>query len=328
MELKELFSVASSHDEIIILIRGNPDPDAIASAFGLTLLLEEYNDNISIAYTGEFTRPTNSMLVEILGIPVEKVTNKTLDDDKGLFMVDGQPTFLRQPIEREFDVVIDHHPVTEEFSAKYRDIRTDYGATSTIITEYFREAEKPLNKKIATALFYGIKTDTRNLSRNVCEADIEAFRFLYNKVDHEIIKKIESESIPLSVLNYFSLAIASKQVIGDTIFSFMGSPENPDVTVYVADLFMQVAEADWAIVACRSDDEIIITFRYTGRTENAGQLASELFSPYGSAGGHESMARAEIKFEDIKSEVAELEDKLIEEWIFNKLSKRLKQMKE
>ncbi len=238
MELEKLFSLASSCEEIIILIRGNPDPDAIASAYGLTELLEKHCRKIRITYTGEFTRPTNTQLIDQLSIPMEKFEKKMLRGNKKLFMVDGQPTFLRHPLEQEFDVVIDHHPVTEEFNCSYRDIRTEYGATATMITEYFRAADKQPGEETATALFYGIKTDTRNLTRNTSVNDVEAFRYLYEWADLNIIQEIDHRSLPLSVLNYFSLAIASKQVIGHTIFSFMGSLENPDVTVYVADLFM------------------------------------------------------------------------------------------
>lgn len=326
MELEKLFDLATSCRESVILIRGNPDPDAIASAFGLIELLGSSDCEISIVYTGEFSRPSNRLLVKLLEIPIRQLETDAELDDLALFMVDGQPTFLRRYADREFDAVIDHHPVTEEFESRFRDIRTDYGATATIITEYFRTAEKQLSEAAATALFYGIKTDTQNLTRNVCEADLEAFQFLYSRADHEIIRKIETESLPLSVLNYFSLAIASKQVIGNTIFSFMGSLENPDVTVYVADLFMQVAEVEWVVVACRREEEIIITVRYTGQSGDAGQLASELFSAYGSAGGHKTMARAEVDFAEVEPEVTELGDKTIEEWIFNRLATRLEEL--
>jgi hypothetical protein len=49
-----------------VIIWGNPDPDALASAFGLRELLVPDCPNIAISYLGELSRPENAAMVNML----------------------------------------------------------------------------------------------------------------------------------------------------------------------------------------------------------------------------------------------------------------------
>lgn len=323
MPHKHLMRVARDLQNILIVIKGNPDPDAIASAYGLTLLLKPEVKEITIAYTGQFTRPDNIMMVKLLKIPMRKITGPEIPADTALFTVDAQPPFFAGEITRPFSGVIDHHPVTEKYASEFDDVRPGYGATSTIVLEYFLKLNQRVPEKLATALLYGIKTDTHNLTRQVSENDVDAFKYLYSRAHEHILRNIESSKVPLSALNYLALAMACKKISGNIVFIYLGTLENPDTAAYIADFFMNVVDIDWVFVSCRHRDRIVVIVRYTGIRSHAGTLVQQVFAEYGSAGGHKIMARAEIMLDRLVNEIPDISEPRLEQWILRKLAYKL-----
>jgi hypothetical protein len=106
------------------------------------------------------------------------------------------------------------------------------------------------------------------------------------------------------------------------IFTHIGQVVNPDVCVLIADFFMRINSANWSIVSGLYDKKLILVFRNDGIRKNAGKLAKESFGLIGSAGGHESMARAEILLSDLKNVVDHKNDKKLLSWIVNMIEKK------
>jgi nanoRNase/pAp phosphatase (c-di-AMP/oligoRNAs hydrolase) len=182
------------------------------------------------------------------------------------------------------------------------DIRDNYGAASSIMTEYLRAASITPSTRLATALFYGIKTDTDNFARTSTSADIKAFRYLYPHVNLNIIKKIESSEINKKSIAAFRHAFEVLQLVDDTAFVHMGEVTDADTLVIVADFFMKMAEASWCLTSGIHGKKLIIIIRYVGFRFHAGQVATRLFNKYGSAGGHKNAARAEIPLSTLKDQ--------------------------
>jgi nanoRNase/pAp phosphatase (c-di-AMP/oligoRNAs hydrolase) len=308
----------------LTLLWGNPDPDSMAAAFALHELVRPVASESVIAYLGEFTRPENAAMAEVLHIPLRKFSYPLLKPDGVLATVDAQPSFFQLDGSYRFDVVIDHHPLTDLGSPAFSDVRPTYGSTATIFTEYFQAAGIPISKKLATALHYGLKIDTGNLTRNVSDADVAAFRYLRLRTDENLVRLIELTQLPLETLDYFAIAIANKRIRRDVAFAFLGSIPNADMCVHVADFFIKLTSISWTVVACRSKDRVVVVFRSDGFRRHAGNLASELFLDYGTAGGHRTMARAELEVSKIQAELREPTDVAIEEWLLKKLATRLK----
>jgi len=337
-ELRELHRRAAGQQKVeaiqnlargcpfLTLIWGNPDPDAIASSYALTELVTPFATESSIAYMGEFTRPENTAMVSILKIPMKKFALDALKPGTVVATVDAQPSFFHVDGKVTFDVVIDHHPLTDLGPAKFADVRPTYGSTSTIFTEYYQAAGIRMSKKIATALFYGLKIDTGNLTRNVSDADVAAFRYLRMRTDENMVRTIELSQLPLETLDYFAVAIANKKISRDTAFAFLGTIPNPDMCVHVADFFIKLTGISWVVVACRSKEKVVAIFRSDGFRKHAGKLAEQLFTDYGSAGGHRTMARAELELGRVVAELREPTDVAIEEWLIRRLSTGLKSL--
>ena len=307
----------------VIVIWGNPDPDAIASAFGLRELLLPDCPDLNITYMGEFTRPENAAMVNMLKIPTMRHTPE-LAKGAASITVDAQPSFFSATGGVAFDIIIDHHPATVLGPHRFADVRPRYGSTSTILTEYYRDSGVRMSRRVATALYYGLKVDTANLTRNVSDADVIAFRFLHPRADANMIRTIELSQLPLSTLDFFQIAIANKKISGDTAFAYVGTVDNPDICVHIADFFIKLSGISWAAVACRTTEKIVVVFRSDGFRKHAGKVAEAVFIDYGTAGGHRTMARAELPLDRVRPEMTEPTDVAIETWLLGKLSSKLK----
>lgn len=311
---------------LLTLIWGNPDPDAIASSYALLELARDFASEAIIAYTGEFTRPENAAMVNILKIPMRKFTWDLLKPQTVIATVDAQPSFFKADDRLHFDIIIDHHPLSDLGEPKFSDVRPTYGSTSTIFTEYFQAAGIRMSKKVATALFYGLKVDTGNLTRNVSDADVAAFRYLRMRNDENMVRTIELSQLPVETLDYFAIAIANKKIRREVAFAYLGTISNPDMCVHVADFFIKLTGISWAILACRTKDRIIVVFRSDGFRKHAGHLAEALFLDYGGAGGHRTMARAELELSRLQGELREPTDVAIEDWLLKRLGTKLKSL--
>ena len=310
----------------LVIIWGNPDPDAIASSYALLELIKDFTPDATIAYMGEFTRPENAAMVSILKIPMRKFTWDLLKPQTIVATVDAQPSFFKGDDRLKFDVIVDHHPLSDLGEPKFADVRPTYGSTSTIFTEYFQAAGVRMSKKIATALFYGLKVDTGNLTRNVSDADVAAFRYLRMRTDENMVRTIELSQLPVETLDYFAIAIANKKIRREVAFAYLGTIPNPDMCVHVADFFIKLTGISWAVLACRSKDRVVVVFRSDGFRKHAGHLAEALFMEYGSAGGHRTMARAELELSRLQGELREPSDVAIEDWLLKRLGTKLKSL--
>ncbi len=323
----QLRQIAKEAGRLVIVIWGNPDPDAIASSYALRELVLPETPEVTIAYMGEYKRPENKAMVDVIKIPTVRYEPGMIPAGAAVATVDAQPSFFSGNGAMRFDIVIDHHPLTDLGSPRFADVRPTYGATSTIMTEYYLNSGVRMNRKVATALYYGLKTDTGNLTRNVSDADVNAFRYLRNQADENMIRTIELSQMPVAMLDFFGIAIANKKIVRDMAFAYIGQVENPETCVYIADFLIKLSGISWVIVACRTLDKVVVVFRSDGFRKHAGKVAEMLFREHGSAGGHRTMARAELPLEGLVKEGTDVSDVGVERWLLTRLSMIRKPMR-
>lgn len=326
-KVNSIREVLKKNPNLLTVVWGNPDPDSISCALALQELTRDDVEKSEIAYTGEFTRQENLAMKQNLKISMKRFSPALLESSPTIATVDAQPSFFAEDAPLPFDIVVDHHPSTQMDEVRFTDVRPTYGATATIFTEYFLYTGKKMSRRLATALFYGLKTDTNNLTRKVHDADVEAFRYLRSRADENMIRNIELSQMPMSTLDTFSIAISNRRILRDIAFSYIGHRRNPDEAVYLVDLFIKLSGITWAIVACRTDEKMVVLFRTDGLRRHAGKVAEETFLEYGTAGGHRTMARAELQIDRVKEEIGAFTDITLERWLLAKLSVRLKALK-
>ena len=311
-KLRRLLGVFSREDRVLIVI--NADPDAMASAMALKRILWRHVSATTIAHVNTVRRPDNLAMIRLLKLGLVRFHKV----DPGAFtrfaILDSQPSHHEGFEGINFDVVIDHHPATGA-NAPFVDIRPEYGATSTIMTEYLRAAKIKPSAKLATGLFYGIKTDTSNFEQKALMEDVNAFRFLYRYVNVHMARRIEQAEITVDFLKYYRKALEDMRVRKHRIHVHLGTVTNPDVCVSIAEFFMKVHDTAWAVVSGICQGRMVIIVRSDGIRKDAGRLLGETFGHLGPAGGHKAMARAELPLHGLESVVDYREAGSVTRWI-------------
>lgn len=283
-------------EKIAILLQPDPDPDGLASAYALRTLLGRKRTTAPIVSFGEVQRPENQALCEAVGIEVKVISPEEINEYDGLVLVDVQPNvFGDAPPERlrRVDLVVDHHPERSGYEAAIRDIRTSYGATSSIVTEYLRAAGSELNAKLATALLYGIKSDTQYLGRDSSRRDMQSFAFLHASHSPALLRRIERPALPLPGLRALGRALAQADV-RDGIHILVLGHVREDVIPQVADMALQAQGAEWAIAVGIVNRDIVFSVRNVGYVRAAGEVVRAVVEGLGVGGGHRSMAKGII----------------------------------
>jgi hypothetical protein len=191
----------SDADRVLIMLHNDPDPDAMASGLALRNVLRRTKTTAIIGAIQGITRPENLRMVNLLDIHVEAITQDSLKEYDRIAMVDVQPHYFGDAFHR-VDLVIDHHPEQPGYSAVFKDIRSDFGSTSTILTEHLRAVDANISERTATAMLYAIKSDTLFFNRQANRVDLEAFSYLYPLADAAMIRKMEGAEITLDRLEY------------------------------------------------------------------------------------------------------------------------------
>lgn len=290
--LERLYHLFHHEDRLLILI--DADPDSIASGLALKRLLWRRVAACLISHVRPITRSQNERMIRLLNISLTPYEEINPAEFNRKAIVDSQPRHHENFARHQYDVIIDHHPKLPESQAPFMDIRPEYGANSSIMTEYLRAARIKPSLKLATALYYGIKTDTSNFERPAIEADVRAFHYLFAFTRKPLVRRLEFAELSLPLMQYYQTALRRYRVRGNRLYSFLGAVPNPDILVILADSFLRLEEISWTIVGGIYEDKLVVIFRNDGLRKNAGRLAQAAFGKLGSAGGHASSARAEV----------------------------------
>ena len=295
----------SDAERVLILLHNDPDPDALASGLALRNVLRRNKQTAIIAAIQGVTRPENLRMLNLLDIHVETITPQQVADYDRVAMVDVQPHYFGGGIDR-VDLVIDHHPEQPGYSAVFKDIRADYGSTSTILTEHLRAVDANISERTATAMLYAIKSDTLFFNRQANRVDIEAFSYLYPLADAALIRKMEGAEITMDRLEYVLKAKQYGRMSEQVFCAFLGASEREDFIPYVADFYLQLENVKWTIVFGIVNDSVVMSVRNLGYSKNAGEFVRRYFNDIGSAGGHRAMAKAVVPMRAFREKLGNL----------------------
>jgi nanoRNase/pAp phosphatase (c-di-AMP/oligoRNAs hydrolase) len=293
-------------DRVVILLHNDPDPDAMASGLALRNVLRRTKQTALIAALEGVTRPENLRMMNLLDIHVEILTPAQVLEFERIAMVDVQPHYFGGAIDR-VDLVIDHHPEQSGYTSVYKDIRPDYGSTSTILTEHLRAIDVNISERTATAMLYAIKSDTLFFNRQANRVDIEAFSYLYPLADATLIRKMEGAEITMDRLAYVLEAKQHGRLEEQVFCAFLGTSPREDFIPYVADFYLQLESVKWTIVSGIVNESMVISVRNLGYSKNAGEFVRKFFNDIGSAGGHRSMAKAVVPMRAFRDKFGNLQ---------------------
>jgi len=282
----------------LIYAHDNPDPDALAAALGLGYMLEkEIGATVTLAQGGIVGRAQNRAMVETLKIPLTPVERVEPDEFDIIGLVDSQPETGNNslPVGHRLDIVIDHHPPRAASArAPWCDIRPERGATSTMVFDYLRERQIAIDARLATAFFFALRTETRDLGREATEAERRAYLELIQTVDHNLLYRMAHPKVPREHFAALDRALRSAQIHGDIVAVNLGTLGYPDLVAEIADLLLSYEGARFVLCMGQYDGSAYLSLRTEASEARAGSVMRQIVSTDGAAGGHGTMAGARL----------------------------------
>ncbi len=315
--VKEIRDLLGESDKIALLLQPDPDPDGLASALALRCLLGRNKVSTPIVSFGKVTRPENIAMMHLLDLEVVTIKPEDLVYYDKVALLDTQPAHFNVTLPR-IDIIIDHHPMVANYSyVPYCDIRSKYGATSTILTEYLRASAVNIGQRLATALLYGIKADTLHLNREVIDADLYAFVSLYPDINYNLLRRMEKPEIPMRFAPILANALLTMVSKDKFLVSFVGNVVREDLIPQVADFMLQFEGVEWVVCVGIYEENIVMSVRNVGYVKNAGDVVRRILNGFGNGGGHRTMAKAIFPINGWKERYGSISEENIRNTVLN-----------
>lgn len=283
---------------ILIVAHDAPDPDALASACALqSLILVRTGQEAVITYGGVIGRRENRVMVDELEIRAVPIDSLDLDQFDVICMVDTQPGAGNNswPPERPVDVVIDHHPLRDETTrCHWVDVREDFGACATILYEYLVVKGVSIGTRLATMLFYAIKTETQDLGREWVKADRDAYQELIPLCNNHVLARIVHPKVPQNYFASFHRAMAGARVHDSVLVFDLGDVPNCDIVAEMADFLLRAEGVETVFGLASCGGALTLSMRTDRESFSAGTILRQVVGDLGHAGGHGRIAGGQV----------------------------------
>jgi nanoRNase/pAp phosphatase (c-di-AMP/oligoRNAs hydrolase) len=317
LRVQKLGELLKDKSNLLIIMQDNPDPDSIAAAVALRKLANSLgNVQCSITHGGTVGRGENRALVRYLGLNLRPCSDIEFEKFDLLAMVDTQPGAGNNCLPANIvpNIVVDHHALRRATrAAQLIDIRRRYGATATIFCEYLIEAGITSDMPLATALLYGIRSDTQELGREGSRADIRAMGIMFPLANKRMLGEIQRGSVERGYFAMLAEALKNARVYGKCIITGLGNTENPDMIGEVADILERDEQVLWAMCSGFFRDKLLFSIRTSEEGKMADEVVRRIVARRGTGGGHQTYAGGQIPLRTGTSAERENLEKLVEQ---------------
>jgi nanoRNase/pAp phosphatase (c-di-AMP/oligoRNAs hydrolase) len=170
------------------------------------------------------------------------------------------------------------------------DIRDDYGVTATILYEYLLAQDISIGTKLATALFYAIKSETQDLGREANRPDRDAYLHLFTLANKRLLYEITNPKLPVEHFRTIHRGVENATIYGRLLVVNLQAICFPEVVSEIADYLIRLEEIETVLSMGQYNTEVILSMRTTSHILNAGEIIRRLVADRGAAGGHGMMA--------------------------------------
>ena len=285
MKLSELLS----YNDILIQCHDNPDADALAAGYALYWYFTRMDKRVKLIYKGKNRIQKSNLLIMLtrLDIPISYEPNLEQHNKGLLLTVDcqyGQRNVSR--IEAENIAVIDHHQKSSVLPP-LSEIRSNLGSASTIVWDMLKEEGFDVNRNplLATALYYGLYTDTNKFSEISHPLDKDMRDELV--INKSVIVEMSNSNISLNELKITGNAILNYEYFDEDHYLIINSqPCDPNILGVMSDFSLETAGVDVCLAYYVSPLEVKFSVRSCVREVHANELAAFLADSLGGGGGH------------------------------------------
>ena len=320
MRSSRLLDVLSDFDSVLVITHDNPDPDAIASGWAIRWLIEtKLGLPARLIGGGGIVRAENRHMVQLLKPPIELVDAIDVSEHAAAVLVDcefaAENHLLAKSSLRPV-AVIDHHIVRGHLpKLAFRDIRPNVAAAASIATSYLREQSLKLEKNLATALLYAIRTETSGGESRHSRLDRQIVSWLSDVADPAQLAEIENAPLAREYFSDLVLALQTTFSYNGTALCFLPRAQGPDIIGEVADLLVRCEGIKRVLCAAGVGNDLFLSVRTAHGEGNAADLVRKTISGLGQGGGHEHRAGGKIVVHDCPFSGDELQDELRNRWL-------------
>jgi nanoRNase/pAp phosphatase (c-di-AMP/oligoRNAs hydrolase) len=294
--IQPLIDFLKPEDFVFIQTHNFPDHDAVASAFGLQRLLENFGIKSNLIYEGDLQRDSLSKMIKALNIVIGHSSTFDLKENHKIIVVDGcKGNKNVTDLIGEEIAVIDHHEVKTTDDILFTDIRKHCGACSTIINSYYEKSGLPVPRDVATALMIGINMDTALLTRGVSEDDVTAYANLYPIADIPLQNSLLRNYIQTKDLDFYRYAINKIKIEKGVAFCYFPEGCNQNLLGILGDFFLALEEVQFVILSANNENTINFSLRNEREDLNASLIIQDVLKGIGFGGGHQDLAGGVIQ---------------------------------
>lgn len=294
-----LLEVIKNAEDLGIFLHNNPDPDALASALALKKICNAYSVNSKIYYGGKIDHQENRAFVNLLKMELNQLNSEdvknVLEKLTTIALIDtakpNENNILPEHLKP--NIVIDHHITSKISNIDFCGIDGSIGATSTILTKYLQKLGIEIDSELASALLYGIRTDTKSFTRNTSPSDLKIAAYLLSIANHDLLSKFESPPITKETIDIMGKAIQNREIYAPYLLSCVGIIKERDALPQAADFLLRLEGVSTVLIFGIVDDAIIISARSNDLRINLGEVLQKAFGEK-NAGGHSGIAGAQI----------------------------------
>lgn len=295
-QILDFINELKSEKRIFIQTHNFPDHDAVASAYGLSKLLLGFGIKTYIIYKGEIQRDSLIKMIESLNISISKYEEFDIRYEDKIIVVDGcKGNSNVEELDGNEILVIDHHDVNEPENIRYVDIRSNYGACSTIIYTYYKQLGQNIPNDVATALIIGLNMDTAQLTRGVSEEDVNAFHSLYTEANIPLVNSILRNYIKTKDLNFYKFLLNNIKFDSAVAFCYFEDGCSQNLLGILGDFVLSLEEIDFIILCAKNHGVINFSIRNENNKLSAATIIQYVLNGIGFGGGHADMAGGIIK---------------------------------
>ncbi len=292
--------VLAGKKNILVTTHMHPDPDALASGVALSKLLRHKLSDAKVSFSvkGQMAGGVNDAFVRYTDLKLVPWNDSELAHYDAIILVDVQPPFPFNPLPADVmpTAVIDHHRSRgRRPKCPFCDIRTEVGASGSIIFSYFMELEVPIAPDLGATLLFGIESDLAGAAGTPAHLDNIALSSLTLLADPRKLYQMRYVDLPQTYYTTYASGLTNSIYYDNVLISHVdtiGSLEQPAI---LADFLLRFEKVNYVMVTAIHDGKMMFSLRTSDSRISAADFARRLLRRLGEGGGHKAKAGGFIK---------------------------------
>lgn len=315
-----LLKILESYHQCLVVTHDNPDPDAIAAGWALERLIAGcLNLPVRVVAGGAIVRAENRHMIELLTPPLELIDQVELAESTATILVDCGKDAKNHLLTEHNCIpvaVIDHHVDKSTSGIPFCDIREKVAASATIVGSYLREQKIEPGRRLATAMMYALRTETRGFEFHHSPLDRRILTWLTERADPAALAEIESAPLAAEYFGDIVLALQNTFVYGDAALCLLPRAHGPEIIGEIADLLIRCRGIKRVFCGAVIDDDFLVSVRTERPNDNGTKLVRQILHGLGHGGGHAHRAGGKIAGVGNGAKISvDLQEELRTRWI-------------